>query len=156
MEVLLIQHAEATPKDVNPERPLSEKGLKDIRKIAKFLYHSGWQCKKILHSGKLRADQTAGHLLDAGFPNANVEATGGLSPNDPVAPVAGRLNSMTENTTLVGHLPFMEKLVSFLLIGRDDRTAVQFSQGGGVCLTRQEDGSWSICWMVIPELLGQI
>jgi hypothetical protein len=36
MRVYLVQHGEAVAKDVDAERPLTEKGAEDVKKVAEF------------------------------------------------------------------------------------------------------------------------
>ena len=53
---------------------------------------------------------------------------------------------------IVGHLPFLGRLVSQLAFGDADRTFVQFEAAGLVALQFQ-DGHWMITCVVDPELL---
>ena len=55
----LVQHGEAVPDDVDPARPLSQAGKKDVERLAEFLARRKLAVSRILHSGKLRAQQTA-------------------------------------------------------------------------------------------------
>ncbi len=64
MRIYLVQHGEAVAKDVDPERPLSEQGHNDVEKIATFLGNTQLGMERILHSGKLRAEQTAEIFAD--------------------------------------------------------------------------------------------
>lgn len=154
MHLYLVQHADARPKEEDPERPLSDKGQADIRKVAAFLSeHSAVRVGLILHSGKLRAQQTAETLAEHLHPGS-VTATDGLSPLDDPAIWAGRLAETDEDLMLVGHLPHMSKLAARLLIQNDERTVVQFQMGGVVCLRRDEVGAWSLRWMMVPELVN--
>jgi phosphohistidine phosphatase len=57
------------------------------------------------------------------------------------------------DTMVVGHLPFMAKLVSHLVTGDDSPTLVAYQPGAVVCLELIEK-DWQINWMVRPELLG--
>jgi phosphohistidine phosphatase len=54
---------------------------------------------------------------------------------------------------LVGHLPFMARLASRLLAGRDDRMSVAFPAGAVACLGYDPDDGWSLEWMVTPDML---
>lgn len=54
---------------------------------------------------------------------------------------------------IVGHLPFLGRLISRLLIDSDSPDLVAFQPGAVVCLERSEVKSWHIRWMVVPELL---
>jgi phosphohistidine phosphatase len=59
MKLYLAQHGDSLPEQVNPERPLSERGREDVRRLAEFLGGTGIQVRRVYHSGKLRARQTA-------------------------------------------------------------------------------------------------
>jgi phosphohistidine phosphatase len=63
---------------------------------------------RCVHSGKLRAEQTAEALVGAFGSEMSIEPRDGLAPNDPVAPVADWLRDAAEgySIALVGHLPF--------------------------------------------------
>jgi phosphohistidine phosphatase len=80
-----------------------------------LLASAGVRPARITHSGKLRAQQTAELLAKACSPDHGVEAGAGLSPNDPVKPVARMVASLSVDTMLVGHLPFMGRLARRLV-----------------------------------------
>ena len=152
MRLYLVQHAEAKPKEEDPERHLSERGQSDIRKVASFLSQKGLGVKKIFHSGKPRALQTAEALAEALKPEV-LDVSDGLAPLDEPSLWADRLNESEEDTMLVGHLPYMSRLAGILL-GRDaEREVVNFQMGGVVCLVKHESGRWALDWMVIPRIL---
>jgi phosphohistidine phosphatase len=65
MRLYLVQHGEAVAEDVDPARPLSATGQSDVTKVARFLAASGLSVSQVLHSGKLRAEQTAALLAAA-------------------------------------------------------------------------------------------
>jgi phosphohistidine phosphatase len=153
MKLYLAQHGDSLSGQVNPQRPLSERGREDIRRLAEFVGGSGVRMRRVYHSGKLRARQTA-ELLGAQLASAEaIEAASGLNPNDPVEPVADQINRWTEDTLLVGHLPFMERLVAYLVGGASDRPLAAFQPGSLACLERDADGRWAVAWMLRPELL---
>jgi phosphohistidine phosphatase len=55
---------------------------------------------------------------------------------------------------LVGHLPFLSRLASLLLIGDPQHPVIQFRHGGLVGLVR--DGrSWTIDCVIPPRLIGR-
>ena len=54
MKIFLVQHADAVPKEADPESPLSEKGKAQAKRAAEFLknaflprYHSSQRQEKI-------------------------------------------------------------------------------------------------------------
>jgi phosphohistidine phosphatase len=149
MFLYLVQHGEAVSKEVDPERPLSDEGKDDVRKVASFIA-SRVNIVRLGESGKLRATQTAGILGDAlGISPVQMD---GLSPMDDPAICAGQINESTEGTMLVGHMPHMGKLASLLLGGSPEPNIVDFKSGSVLCLKRGEQG-WSVQWMVTPELI---
>ncbi len=54
---------------------------------------------------------------------------------------------------VVGHLPFMGRLVARLTAGAEDAEIAAFRPGSVACLERAEDGGWTLAWMLRPELL---
>jgi len=153
MRLYLIQHGEATPEDVNPSRPLTPKGSQEVNKIASFLAQMDLGPISIRHSGKLRARQTAEIISASLGPGYQVQQSENLSPNDPVRNLIEEIKRMTADLMIVGHLPFLGKLVSTLLTGSESTSPVAFRQGGVVCLQRKEDQTWQVVWMVIPDIL---
>ena len=156
MRLYLTQHGEAVAKEVDSDRPLTTRGLGDVRRMAAFLDGSGVRVERVVHSGKTRARQTAevlaGNLLPGG--GGVVEAVPGLGPTDPVALVADRVAGWDQDTLVAGHQPFMGKLAALLASGAADTHVVAYSPGTVVCLERDEDGNWAIVWMVRPSLLA--
>ena len=153
MRLYLVQHGEAKREEEDPSRPLTERGKAEVEKVARFLAEAGIEVERILHSGKLRASQTAeilGHHLK---PSEGVEAVDGLEPMADPRVWAGRLEKLNEDLMLVGHLPHLRKLASLLLVGRDDLEIVRFRYGGAVCLERGEKNLWSLVWFIRPEII---
>ena len=68
MNIYLVQHGEAVAKEVDPERPLTESGRSDVRRMASFLGAAGVRVSRIMHSGKVRAKETAELLAAAVAP----------------------------------------------------------------------------------------
>jgi len=54
---------------------------------------------------------------------------------------------------LVGHLPYLSRLVARLLGLPADKQVVRFQMGGVVRLEREENEEWIIRWIVTPNLL---
>ena len=105
---------------------------------------------RIVHSGKKRALQTAEIFMQAIEPEAGISKAAGLAPLDDVTQFASTLNR-DEDIMVVGHLPFMDKLASFLIAGSTERTVIQFQNSGIICL-ETEDASepWFIRWALFP------
>jgi phosphohistidine phosphatase len=154
MRLYLVQHGDALPKELDPERPLSAAGRGDVQRIASFLSQAGIRVSRIMHSGKKRAEQTAGLLAASVGTSGRLERATGIDPLDPTDAFARTVNEWTEDTMVVGHLPFMGKLVSRLIAGDEAVPTVAFQPGTVACLEREDEGRWTIAWMIRPELLA--
>ena len=153
MKLYLVQHGKAASERVDPQRPLTEEGRREIKKIAEFVKPLNLCVDYLWHSGKKRAAQTAEILAEVVKVKKAETAREGLSPNDDVKVIREKIVSLQQDIMLVGHLPFLSKLASLLLAGSESVNTVAFRQGGIVCLARCDDNQWQIDWMVTPELL---
>lgn len=153
MHLYLVQHADTKPEAEDPQRALSDKGLAEIEKTAKLLAAKiRPSLKVIMHSGKLRAQQTAGVLADHISPVGGIRPVDGLKPNDNVAVWADYLADLSEDVMLVGHLPHLSKLAAKLLCGDETKSPVQFRNAGIVCLVRDDEERWCLEWFIVPGL----
>jgi len=153
MKLYLVQHGEAASEEVNPARPLTAQGQRDVQKLASFLKGAGIASLSIRHSGKTRAKQTVEIIASRLGPECQIAETKNLAPNDPVQVVVDEISRMRDDLMIVGHLPFLGKLASFLLTGSDAKSVVAFRMGGVVCLQRSDAQAWHVVWMIIPELI---
>jgi phosphohistidine phosphatase len=153
MKLYLIQHGAALAKEVDPARPLSESGLQDVQAMAEFLTGAGIRVERVWHSGKLRAEQTAHLLVKAVLPRGRMEKVGGIGPNDDVAGFVSDADVWEQDILVVGHQPFLSRLVARLVAGDPEHELVQFLPGSVVCLERCEIDRWMLLWMLRPELL---
>ncbi len=154
MKLYLVQHGHAVAKGMDPERPLSDQGRADARRTASFLGGAGVQVSAILHSGKKRAEETARLLTASVGTGEQPDEISGIAPLDPVPEFARTVNGWTSDTMVVGHLPFMGRFVSHLVVGDEALATVAFRPGTVLCLEREESGRWSIAWMIRPELVS--
>jgi len=65
MAVYLMQHGEATTEAENAARPLTETGRAVVERVAARANAADVRIDRCVHSGKLRAEQTADVLLGA-------------------------------------------------------------------------------------------
>ncbi|MDH7498996.1 MAG: phosphohistidine phosphatase SixA [candidate division NC10 bacterium] len=152
MKLYLVQHGEAAPEEVDPSRPLTARGMGDVERTARFAQGASIKVPEIWHSGKLRARQTAELLAAALRPREEIKEVSGLAPNDPMEPVVSQLETREEDLMIVGHLPFLAKLASTLLLG-SLADLIAFRQGGIVCLERGEGRRWRLAWMITPDVI---
>lgn len=159
MHIYLVQHGDALSKTEDEDRPLSEKGRKNVSKLASFMAHSQLPITSVLHSGKLRAQQTALIYSDTlGLDHLATECPHPVASNDPIGPLVDAIQTpsqMSDHVMLIGHLPHLGKLVSSLVTGNEDANCVQFEPGGVVALERNEASrDWTIQWVLRPSLVG--
>jgi phosphohistidine phosphatase len=155
MQIYLVQHGEAKPEELDPERRLTESGARAVQKVADFLRMSGGvEVDAIWHSGKLRAQQTA-ELLAPCTRAGGVMHHDGLAPKDAVEPIKQELEQGNSNVMIVGHLPFLGRLAALLLTGNPDNDVVTFQFGCVVCLKPEDAGKWRLEWMIVPKLLSR-
>ncbi|MHC1579519.1 MAG: phosphohistidine phosphatase SixA [Candidatus Alkanophagales archaeon] len=150
VRVYLVQHGEAKSEEEDPARPLTDKGREEARRVATYVSKFA-HVSKILHSGKLRAAQTAEIMAGALKPPGGVGRADALEPLADPKIWAERLRDADDDIMLVGHLPHLSKLASLLLTGKEDVEPVKFRMAGVVCLERDEEGKWALLWMVTPE-----
>jgi len=153
MRLYLVQHARAKSREEDAGRPLSDAGMADVSRMGEFLAgHGGVHPYRIMHSGKLRAAQTAerlaGHL---GMDHA--EPVPDLEPMADPAIWAAHLEAMYEDVMIVGHLPHVGRLAALLVTGSPDPDVLRYAPGAVVCL-RREEGAWQVEWMLTPGLLA--
>lgn len=154
MRLYLVQHADAVSKDTHPLRPLSEQGLKDVSKMAAFLHGAEVTVGQVVHSGKLRAEETAGALAQTVWLGKIPEALDGIEPNDPTDHLFNAALTAGGDLMVVGHMPFMGRMAARCLTGSEDGASVSFEPGSVLCLERASEG-WALDWFVKPSLLTQ-
>ncbi|MGA8239211.1 MAG: phosphohistidine phosphatase SixA [Desulfobacterales bacterium] len=152
MALYLVQHGKSLSKDVDPEQGISDKGRAEVERIAAVAANYAVQIAGIAHSGKKRALQTAAIFAAAFGLKDKVVERSGLKPLDDVVRLSTELRSQ-DGLMLVGHLPFLEKLTSYLVTGNADKTVFKFQNGGIVCLEEDvEKNSWFIKWTLMPHI----
>jgi len=121
VRLCLVQHGLAKTEEEDPERPLTDQGVTDVRSVAtQAVEQLGVRAARVFHSGKTRARQTA-------------EVWAGL---------LGAL-------VLVGHLPHLSRLAGLLLAGAD-HPLVKFRPAGVVGLERGDTG-WVVWLVLPPR-----
>ena len=148
----LVRHGEAKSKQEDPDRPLNDQGRQNVERMATWAADSGLPVDQIRHSGKRRAEQTAGIFVRRLQPPAGAIAIEGIDPNDDVRPLAQSLDQDSGHLMLVGHLPFLSRLVGQLLFGDPDRTDVGFDAAALVILERQHN-TWALNCVMQPSLI---
>ena len=152
MYLYLIQHALSKLKEEDPERGIADIGKEETEKIADYFKSINPKIHIIWQSGKKRAKETADIFAQVlGIDNRILEHTG-LSPNDPIGPVASALEKMHKDVIIVGHLPFLSRLLSYLTTSTDSCQIVKIKNSSIICLERNSE-DWSINWIITPEIV---
>lgn len=154
MEVYLVQHGEAKPESEDPERPLTGKGRAEVESVARHVAGLGVTVARILHSGRLRAKQTAEIFAQHLVPPEGVLEQKGLGPLDDPQEAKRLIQQAKRPLMVVGHLPHLSRLTALLISGDPEKEVVRFSMGGIVYLGKNDDG-WSIGWALVPRLVWQ-
>ena len=150
MEFYLVRHGEAVSQALNGERPLTSGGRRDVERLGQAAAKRGIQPDKIFHSGLLRAQQTAEILSESLGPVKGVRESVGLRPDDDPVIAKAELESSTVSLMLVGHLPHISRLASFLVAGNSDQELVQFAPATVLGLS-YENYRWKILWKLTLE-----
>ncbi len=147
MKIYLAQHGRCTSEQEDPAKPLTKQGENDSSKIARFLKRAGIIPSKIIHSGKLRAKQTA-VIFSKHLDVQAVEQTDGIAPMDDPQKLLGMLE---DGLMVVGHLPHLSN-AAHAMIGAK---SVRFTYSGVLCLEESEK-NWVIKWYITPELITSL
>jgi phosphohistidine phosphatase len=156
MRLYLARHGTAAPPAVDPACGLSREGREGIARVAAFIRPLRLQPAEVWHSGKDRAEQTAQLLATALGGSPAVVQHAGLNPNDSPIGIAGELEAEERDLMLVGHLPFMSLLSSYLLAQEGPPEMVLFRTGTLACLQRGSGARWHLDWTVHPGLLPPV
>jgi len=149
MALYLVQHGISYSKDEDLERKLTNSGAVEVKKIGDVAAQFTVNVSSIKHSGKKRALQTA-VIMAISLDVSDVEELKGMGPNDDVESFVNN-NSFEDDIMIIGHLPFMEKLTSYLVTGNAEMPIVKFQNAGIVCLDKDDD-SWIIKWILNPHI----
>jgi len=130
------------------DRPLSDGGRDDVRKVARLLAARGARPDLILHSPLQRAAQTALEAAAVLKPAQGLEAFPPLAneagPEELAAALRDRGRGCSE-LLIVGHQPQLGELVLVL-----SHTVCSLPPGGAAALEPNSDGSAALLWSCGP------
>lgn len=161
-QLYLIRHGVAAERgDVWPDdarRPLTDAGVKRLRKVAAGLVEAGVGFDLVLTSPLVRAKQTA-EILAAGLePHPLIVVTDALAPGGAYAAVLDELgrHARRRRLALVGHEPDIGALAARLTASRH---AFEFKKGAIARIdvaTLPPTGPGSLRWFLTPRLLRKL
>ena len=166
MNLYIIRHAiavdEATSEyESDSERPLTDKGRKKMRQIAKSLRSLGVEFDLILSSPYVRARETAEILADVFKMKKKLSFSDNLIPLGNPELLVGELNEKyaVDSIALVGHEPHLSTLVGFLT-AENSKVDITLKKGGVCYLTADDlhhnDHRATLEWLLTPGILMEI
>lgn len=153
MLIHLIRHAHALEGKDDAARPLSPKGRRQIRDVARFLRHGGGLAThEFWHSPLVRSVDTARLLAKGLKMRGTFTLVAGLLHDDDPAILARKLSQQRQPVALVGHEPHLSALASLLVAGQAKPPVLVLKKCA--VLTLERDGRrWRVRWQVSPEML---
>jgi len=153
MEIYLVQHGEAYPEEVDPQRKLTAKGKEQIELAGEVLKRFALKFDSIISSPKLRARQTAEIIAERTGFLQEIEVTETLNPTVPAEAAIDYLGKLgaKDRLLLAGHLPSLAEIGSLLLSEKDK--ILLGIQMGGICRIDVEDLSAHrgiLRWFLLP------
>jgi len=160
MEIYLMQHGPALPKEKAPEENLSPEGKDRIHASGRALKKMGVTFDAILSSPKKRSRQTAAIVAEeVGFPVEKIIETEKVKAMTPPGETVWALSELAwaERILVAGHLPSVAEVASFLLT-EGSRAAVQFEMGGccRIDVDKLPTRSGRLRWYLTPAQLRLI
>jgi phosphohistidine phosphatase len=144
VQLLIVRHADAGDRDPTrwPDdslRPLSSRGRKRHRRVARRLRRRGWIPTLLLSSPWLRAWETA-ELTAAVLGCPAPVACEALADTPDLARIAAAIGTPDAGgiVAMVGHEPWTGELTSLLLTGDLGRLAIDFPKSGVIGLEAEE------------------
>jgi phosphohistidine phosphatase len=163
MDLLILRHAKAGDRsEGKPDdaRTLTKKGIRDIRRVSRWMIRSGSLPDVIVTSPLARAKETAEILARSISFDGDVALWEELRPEQPSSAVVDRLSELGEGSLplLVGHEPQLSSLVASLIgAGSDARIRLE---KGGIARIRNipmhPGGTGELQWLLTPRLFRDI
>ena len=165
MNIYIIRHAiavdAATSDYEDSERPLTDKGRKKMRQIAKSLRNLGVEFDLILSSPYTRARETAEILADVFKIRDRIAFSDNLIPLQNPELLISEINEKhsVDSLALVGHEPHLSTLIGLLI---SDGSNVEITlKKGGVCYLsadnlHHQDHPAILEWLLTPGIMMEI
>jgi phosphohistidine phosphatase len=162
-ELYIVRHGIAvdpgTPGIPDDERPLTAKGEKRMRQIARGLRRLDLKPDRIVTSPLPRASATAEIIADALDARERVENSNLLLAGSSAATIQRWLREQNEDALMiVGHNPTLSDLVSLLVMGTTQPQICDLKKGGIAALARTAVAKdlYDIVWIATPRLIRSL
>ena len=166
MNLLVIRHGIAQDRDEwagtgedDTLRPLTEKGRRSMRGVARGLARLAPKPDVLATSPLTRATQTA-EIVTAAYGGVDTVLLEQLAPERHPADLLAWLRTCAADSTIavVGHEPHLSDLLSWLLTGREG-SFIQLKKGGACLLKFQGNaraGGALLRWAMTPSQLRRL
>jgi phosphohistidine phosphatase len=162
-ELYILRHGIAvdpgTPGIPDDERPLTPKGEKRMREIARGLRRLDLKLDRIVTSPLPRARATAEIVADVLDANDFLETSNILQPGTAAATIKRWLDERTEeHLMIVGHNPSVTELVALLVHGSAQPRICDLKKGGIAALSRMSatHDLFELIWIATPRLIRRL
>lgn len=157
MKLYLLRHAEAQSTYPDEDRILNERGRKTVIALAKLLKAKDIiDFDEIHHSTLARTGETAQIFsteMNLDIPLIEIK---GLAPTDNVQSLVDQIHEEEKNIMLVGHLPQLAVLASYLVTKGTGPIIFDLNTCGLIALERfdnhsineDDDPLWVVQWML--------
>ncbi len=122
--------------------------------MAVFFKRADVRVDMILHSPKLRAKQTAQILKEGLNLSCPLRMSESLVPEGSSQKIYEEILRVHKNVMVVGHLPFLDKLVSQLVVGDETQRIIKFLESSAAILEQDVPPLWRITGYITPEMAG--
>ncbi|RLB02860.1 MAG: histidine phosphatase family protein [Deltaproteobacteria bacterium] len=155
MEIYFMQHGPCLSKEQDPEQPLSPEGEELVQKVALAAAKMKLQFDVILASTKKRSLQTATFMAKStGYPPEKIIESALLKPMAPTDETINFLKQYEQQNRIliVGHLPSLAELASFLLL-ENEKLSLRFEMGGlgRIDVPALPTHQGELRWYIVPD-----
>jgi phosphohistidine phosphatase len=156
MRLLLVRHAIAEDGIDDDARPVSSKGRRRFKKVVGALDRLDVKLDHIVHSPKLRALQTA-ELMTPLLRDGGTTWVLDLLADLPGADLFQALEAFDGDVALVGHQPYLGRLLAWLVTGRPAaETAFELRKGAVAVLDGNPRPGEVTLTMLLPPKVARI
>jgi phosphohistidine phosphatase len=149
--------AHGTPGILDDDRPLTEKGARRVRQVARGLRKAKVKVDRIVSSPLPRALKTAEIVAETLKIPYLLESDTILLPASSAAEIAAWLHDREEpRIMLVGHNPNLSQLLSLLTTGQPDPILVALRKAGLAELRQNPTGAYHIESITRPRLIRRL
>lgn len=160
--LLLLRHGKSdweAEYERDHDRPLAKRGVRDAKRIGRFLAQAGRVPDLIIHSTAVRAARTAELAVEAADWSGEVRASRDLYDADlsDLLGVVHGVDADTKTLLLAGHQPLWSMAAAWLTGGG----AIRMPTAAIACIRFEAsdwrdvaEGSGALAWLVIPKLLA--